>query len=149
MSYEDKIQRADHPLEQEIRRVLEQVAIKGRGIKTLEPLNLKGYDRTIVPDFILWDEIIVEVHGDHDARWQTLHRTQQERKRTEAILNSNYKLLDIIIERRLVENYERKIVECILDLHGKDYKYIKLEAFDSKTSIILYSKPTKKLINYL
>lgn len=123
--------RADTAAETEMRWILESSYFAGKGIKSQVAVKTRFRNYPFIIDFLLGDRWIVEVHGDHVAKWHTHGRENKEHTKLECLLAERYPVFDVIGSAAQIKKYQEQIKDALVEhIHlNREYTLLDLELY--------------------
>lgn len=123
--------RADTAAEIEMRWILESSCFAGKGIHSQVAIKTRFRNYPFIVDFLLGDKYIIEVHGNHVAKWHTHGRENKEHTKLECLLAENHSVFDVIGSAAQIKKYQEQIKEGLLEhiTYNRQYTLLDLELY--------------------
>jgi len=118
---------SDTTPEMAVRRILESLPPPLNSFISQAPIKTRFSIHTFIIDFKLASRLVIEVHGDHSAKWHTKSRQAKDEAKTNCLLSSFYKVIDIIGTKRQIEKMRDNIAYWINLVHVSNFEYTYLE----------------------
>ena len=90
---------------------------------------------TFIVDFKVASRLVIEVHGDHSAKWHTKSRQAKDEAKTNCLIAEGYNVLDIFGTKRQIEKMRDVIGRWIIIMHAGKIPYTWLECMPKSNKL--------------
>jgi very-short-patch-repair endonuclease len=118
---------SDTTPEMAVRQILEGLPAPLNSFISQAPIKTRYSIHTFIIDFKVANQIVIEVHGDHSAKWHTKSRQAKDEAKTNCLLEEGYQVLDIFGTKRQIEKMRDNIAYWIQNVTTNLDSYTYLE----------------------
>lgn len=118
---------SDTTPEMAVRAILESLPAPLNSFISQAPIKTRFSIYTFIIDFKVASRLVIEVHGDHKAKWHTKKRQEKDETKTNCLIASFYQVIDIFGTKRQIEKMRDNIAYWINLVHVSNFQYTYLE----------------------